>query len=102
MRNFKIGRTWGVLGKQQTFYGPTHFMGEKVPLNNNPFNSWDVKKSNYRRIDGMSNDAQQGGVDPQDTPTPTPTPSPLPQFNLLTESGDFILSENGDFINIEN
>lgn len=83
MRNFKIGRTWGVLGKQQTFYGPTHFMGEKKPLNNNPMNAWDYKKSNYRRIDGMANDAQQGGVVPQDTtpsPTPTPTPSPVP-FN---------------------
>ena len=80
MRNFKVGKTWGVLGKQQTYYGPTHFMGEKVPLNNNPLNAWDYKKSNYRRIDGVPANAQQGGVVPQDnvTPTPTGTPNPTP------------------------
>lgn len=91
MRNFKKGKsdskTWGVLGKQETFYAPTHFMGEKVPLNANPLDSWDYKKSKYRRIDLVpKNDGQQGGVVPQETPitptptqtlpTPTPTPSP--------------------------
>jgi hypothetical protein len=78
MRNFKVGKTWGVLGKQQTYYGPTHFMGEKVPLNNNPLNAWDYKKSNYRRIDGVPANAQQGGVVPQSNPTPTPTGTPNP------------------------
>ena len=65
MRNFRVGKTWGVLGKHQTYYGPTHFMGEKVPLNNNPFNSWDYKKSNYRRIDGRPAEVQQAGTVPQ-------------------------------------
>jgi hypothetical protein len=91
MKNFKKGKsdskTWGVLGKQQTFYAPTHFMGEVVPLNANPLDSWDYKKSKYRRIDLVPiNDRQQGGVVPQDTPivptptappTPTPTPTPI-------------------------
>jgi hypothetical protein len=87
MKNFKKGKsdskTWGVLGKQQTFYAPTHFMGEKVPLNANPLDSWDYKKSKYRRIDLVpKNDGQQAGtVIGQITPTPsatsvTPTPSP--------------------------
>lgn len=92
MRNFKVGRLWGVLGKQQSYSGPTPPTGNKVPLNNNPMNSWDYKKSNYRRIDGVPANAQQGGVVPQDTvsptptgtpsPTPTPTPSPAPSFLL--------------------
>jgi hypothetical protein len=84
MKNFKNrvdSRTWGVLGKQQTFYAPTQFLGEKVPLNANPLDSWDYKKSKYKRIDlvprAMENDAQQAGVVPQGTPvTPTPTPTP--------------------------
>jgi hypothetical protein len=82
MKNFKNrvdSRTWGVLGKQQTFYAPTQFLGEKVPLNANAFDSWDYKKSKYRRIDlvprTMENDGQQAGVVPQGTPV-TPTPSP--------------------------
>ena len=84
MKNFKNrvdSRTWGVLGKQETFYAPTQFLGEKVPLNANPLDSWDYKKSKYKRIDlvprTMENDAQQAGVVPQGTPvTPTPTPTP--------------------------
>lgn len=83
MKNFKNrvdSRTWGVLGKQQTFYAPTQFLGEKVPLNANAFDSWDYKKSKYKRIDlvprVMENDGQQAGVVPQGTPvTPTPTPT---------------------------
>ena len=77
MRNFKIGRTWGVLGKQQTYYGPTHFMGAKVPLNANPMDAWDVKKSRYRRVDGVP--AQEAGVpEPTSNPSPTPTGTPNP------------------------
>ena len=84
MKNFKNrvdNKTWGVLGKQQTFYAPTQFLGEKVPLNANAFDSWDYKKSKYKRIDlvprTMENDGQQAGVVPQGTPvTPSPTPTP--------------------------
>jgi len=82
MKNFKKGKgdskTWGVLGKQETYYAPTHFMGEKVPLNANPTDSWDYKKSRYRRVDLVpKNDGQQAGAVPQGTPvTPTPTPTP--------------------------
>jgi hypothetical protein len=88
MKNFKRkvdSRTWGVLGKQETFYAPTQFLGEKVPLNANAFDSWDYKKSKYRRIDlvprTMENDGQQAGVVPQGTSipvTPSPTPSATP------------------------
>ena len=94
MKNFKKrvdSRTWGVLGKQQTFYAPTQFLGEKVPLNANAFDSWDYKKSKYKRIDlvprAMENDAQQAGVVPQGTPvTPTPTSSPIPMTPTPTPS----------------
>jgi len=75
MKNFKKsnnGRMWGVLGKQSTYYSEKHFVGQKLPLNNNPLDSWDTEKSNFRRIDGY--DGQQAGVVPQDT-SPTPTPS---------------------------
>jgi hypothetical protein len=108
MKNFKKGKserkTWGVLGKQETFYAPTHFMGEKVPLNANPLDAWDYKKSKYRRIDLIPiNDRQQGGVVPQDTPipsqtpsptpTPTPTPTPIPQLiNPILITGGAYLS----------
>jgi hypothetical protein len=99
MKNFKRkvdSRTWGVLGKQETFYAPTQFLGEKVPLNANPLDSWDYKKSKYRRIDlvprTMENDGQQAGVVPQGTPvTPTPTPSstsiPLTPSPTPTQTG---------------
>ena len=101
MKNFKKGKsdskTWGVLGKQETFYAPTHFMGEKVPLNANPLESWDYKKSRYRRVDLVpKNDGQQGGVVPQGTPvtptpsatsvTPTPTPTPTITPTIPSES----------------
>jgi hypothetical protein len=87
MKNFgkqNIGKkTWGVLGKQQTyFYQPGLATNkEKTPLNANAFDAWDLKKSRYRRIDlmpkiQMENDAQQGGVVPQETPTPDVSPTP--------------------------
>lgn len=134
MKNFKRkvdSRTWGVLGKQQTFYAPTQFLGEKVPLNANAFDSWDYKKSKYRRIDlvprTMENDGQQAGVVPQGTsipvtPSPTPSATPTPTItptntstptptvtptNTPTPSStpppSFRLkAENGDFIQTEN
>lgn len=97
MKNFRKNidkRTWGVLGKQQTYYSPAKFLGEKVPLNANPLDSWDVKRSRFRRIDLVpkQNDGQQSGTiigqeqqvptvspTPQPTPSVTPTSSPLPQ-----------------------
>jgi hypothetical protein len=76
-------RVWGVLGKQQTFYSPQKQVEGKIktPLNANAFDSWDVKRSRFKRIDGYDNAIQQGGVVPQTssapviTSTPTPTPS---------------------------
>ena len=95
MKNFKNrvdSRTWGVLGKQETFYAPTQFLGEKVPLNANPLDSWDYKKSKYKRIDlvprTMENDAQQAGVVPQGTPvTPTPSATPVTPTPTPTNTG---------------
>ena len=92
MKNFgkqNIGKkTWGVLGKQQTyFYQPGLATNkEKTPLNANAFDAWDLKKSKYRRIDlmpkiQMENDGQQGGVVPQGTPTPDVSPTPTPTSN---------------------
>jgi len=84
-------RLWGVLGKQQTYFSPQKQVEgkKKVPLNSNAFDSWDVKRSRFRRVDGYENAIQQGGVVPQVssspsviTPTPTPsiTPSPTPSL----------------------
>jgi uncharacterized delta-60 repeat protein len=78
-------RLWGVLGKQQTYYSPQQFLKgkTKVPLNASPFESWDVKKSRYYRVDGVENSVQQGGVVPQISPSPTPT---LTQTNTPTQT----------------
>jgi hypothetical protein len=82
-------RTWGVLGKQQTYYSPQKQVeGKKIqPLNANAFDSWDSKRSKFKRVDGFENNIQQGGVVPQGTsipvsPTPTPsiTPSQTPTY----------------------
>ena len=54
MKNFRKNidkRTWGVLGKQQTYYSPNQFLGEKIPLNANPLEAWDTKRSRYKRGD---------------------------------------------------
>jgi hypothetical protein len=73
-------RVWGVLGKQQTYFSPQKQVEgkTKTPLNANAFDSWDAKRSRFKRVDGynVSDAAQQGGVVPQVaniTPTPTPT-----------------------------
>ena len=86
-------RLWGVLGKQQTFFSPQKQVEGKVktPLNVNAFDSWDVKRSRFKRVDGYENIIQQGGVVPQPSstpvvsPTPTTTPTPtITPTNTLT------------------
>lgn len=91
MRRNIAKKTWGILGKQQTFYSPGQFIQDKpkVPLNNTPVDAWDYKKSKYYRVDLVPIEVQQGGVVPQVTPTapvvtasstpqPTPTMTPTP------------------------
>lgn len=94
MRNNIGKKTWGVLGKQQTYYYQPGLVAKngKTPLNANAFDAWDAKKSKYRRVDlvprQMDNDGQQAGVVPQvssgpvvsptPNPTPTPTATPIP------------------------
>ena len=79
-------RVWGVLGKQKTFFSPQKQVEGKTksPLNANAFDSWDSKRSTFRRVDGYENAVQQGGVVPQQTSgpavSPTPTPSITPTF----------------------
>lgn len=81
-----MAKTWGVPGKRQTYLSPGEQIAKlpKVPLNANPLNAWDYKKSKYRRVDlypkAVSKNAQQGGVVPVTsavvpdvTPTSTPT-----------------------------
>lgn len=72
-------KLWGVLGKQQTYYSPgKQFEGQvPEPLNSNPFESWDYKRSKYQRVDLVPNHIQQHGVVPQET-QPVPTPSATP------------------------
>jgi hypothetical protein len=85
-------RVWGVLGKQKTYFSPQKQVEgkTKTPLNANAFDSWDTKRSTFRRVDGYENAIQQGGtvigqttpvpdVSPTPTSTPQPTPSNTPQ-----------------------
>ena len=68
-------KTWGVLGKIQTYEIPNNALGKTiVPLNDNAFAAWDASKSNYRLRPHMPNN--QGGVVPQETPTPDVSPTP--------------------------
>lgn len=80
-------RLWGVLGKQQTYYSPQQFLQgkTKVPLNANPFDSWDTKRSRFYRVDGYENNIQQHGVVPQET-SPIPTATPIPVSPTPTPS----------------
>ena len=101
---YKRQRVWGVLGKQKTFFSPQKQVEgkTKVPLNANAFDSWDVKRSRFKRVDGYENAIQQGGTvigqttpapvvsptptsTPQSTPsnTPQPTPTPSPTLPIL-------------------
>ena len=76
-------RLWGVLGKQQTYFSPQKQVEgkSKTPLNANAFDSWDSKRSRFKRVDGYENAVQQGGVVPQGTtPTPSPTIQPTPSI----------------------
>jgi hypothetical protein len=82
-------RVWGVLGKQQTYFSPQKQVEgkTKTPLNANSFDSWDSKRSKFKRVDGYENAIQQGGAVPQvsSTPvvsTPTPTPSITPTTTI--------------------
>jgi hypothetical protein len=81
MKNFRIQKDkklWGVLGKQKEYYHPNQFVARIVPLNANPLDAWDTKRSRYKRIDGFSNDDQQAGVVPEVSSGPSISPSPTP------------------------
>ena len=76
-------RVWGVLGKQQTYFSPQKQVEgkTKTPLNANAFDSWDSKRSRFKRVDGydVSDAAQQGGtVIGQSTSVPVSSPTPTP------------------------
>lgn len=90
-------KVWGVLGKQQTYFSPQkQIEGKtKTPLNANAFDSWDAKRSRFKRVDGYENQVpnhiQQHGVVPQDDITPTPSntqqPTPTPSITpTMTET----------------
>jgi hypothetical protein len=77
-------RVWGVLGKQQTYFSPQkQVQGKtKTPLNNNAFDSWDAKRSRFKRVDGYENAVQQGGtvIGQSTTPSVSSTPQPTPSI----------------------
>lgn len=82
-------RLWGVLGKQQTYFSPQKQVEgkSKTPLNSNAFDSWDAKRSKFKRVDGYENNIQQHGVVPQGTaPVPSPTATPIPVSPTPTPS----------------
>lgn len=83
MKNFRIQKDkklWGVLGKQKEYYHPNQFVGERVPLNANPLDAWDTKRSRYKRVDlvprNAANDEQQSGVPETSSSVPSVTPTP--------------------------
>jgi hypothetical protein len=77
-------RVWGVLGKQQTYFSPQkQVQGKtKTPLNGNAFDSWDAKRSRFKRVDGYENAVQQGGtvIGQSTTPSVSSTPQPTPSI----------------------
>jgi hypothetical protein len=78
-------RVWGVLGKQQTYFSPQKQVEgkTKTPLNANAFDSWDAKRSRFKRVDGYENPVQQAGTvigQSQPTPQPSATPQPTPSI----------------------
>jgi hypothetical protein len=95
MRKFER-KVWGIPGKMKEYYSPSKFMQEKriVPLNANPLDAWDIKKSRYKRIDLVPREVpepiqQMDGINessstsvpvitPSNTPSITPTPSATP------------------------
>jgi hypothetical protein len=79
-------RVWGVLGKQKTYFSPQKQVEgkTKTPLNGNAFDSWDAKRSVFRRVDGYENAVQQGGVVPQTTSAPATSPTPTPSITPTT------------------
>ena len=122
-------RVWGVLGKQQTYYSPPKQVEgkTKTPLNANAFDSWDAKRSRFKRIDGynVSDAAQQGGVVPQvanitptpsatptltptntatptntSTPTNTPTPTSTPEIDCIWSLTDELWENNSNLWNV--
>ena len=122
-------RVWGVLGKQQTYYSPQKQVEgkTKTPLNANAFDSWDAKRSRFKRVDGydVSDAAQQGGVVPQvanitptpsatptltptntatptntSTPTNTPTPTSTPEIDCIWSLTDELWENNSNLWNV--
>ena len=69
--------SWGVPGKRFNVYDRTNDL-KPQPLNKNPFDSWDAKKSNFQRIDLVPQIVVGGGGPYNATPEPTPTPSSTP------------------------
>jgi len=114
-------RVWGVLGKQQTYFSPQkQVQGKtKTPLNANAFDSWDAKRSRFKRVDGYENAIQQGGAVPQisstpiittptptpsftptNTPTNTPTPSITPEIDCIWSLTDELWENNSNLWNV--
>jgi hypothetical protein len=97
-------KLWGIPGKLNVYNRPKP-LGEKIPLNSNAIDSWDYKKSRYKRIELVPRNnfvIQQGGVPettsttplppPSPSPTPSPTPTPVPlnweTFNINWENAN--------------
>jgi uncharacterized delta-60 repeat protein len=82
-------KKWGIPGKMREYLSPGEQAAKlpKVPLNANPLNAWDYKKSRYRRID-LYPVVQQGGVpeaaeaSPSVSPSPTASLTPTPTTSL--------------------
>jgi hypothetical protein len=73
--------SWGIPGKR---FDVNELHGQKKPnpLNKNPFNNWDSRRSDFVRLDLVPNQIVVGGGGPYNevTPEPTPEPTPVPPF----------------------
>jgi hypothetical protein len=84
MKNFKgrnqiEKRTWGILGKQETFFSPAQFVKDEEKPKENPLLPWNSKTTKHRRFELIPKfDVQQGGVVSQETPVPSPTSTSTP------------------------
>lgn len=82
MKKGQNTKLWGIPGKLQKLYSPAKFQGERIiPLNDNPLDAWDTKRSKYRRRELIPREQQMDGINESSlTPIPSLTPSVTPSI----------------------
>jgi len=88
MKKGQNTKLWGIPGKLQKLYSPAKFQGERIiPLNDNPLDAWDTKRSKYRRKELIPREQQMDGINESSlTPIPSLTPSVTPSITPTPSS----------------